>query len=100
MTVVRAVDDAALLDLVRSAVATVMELPVERLEAGTRLIDDVEADSLAMIEIVEILEEDLRAKGIDVRVDDAALARMQTLEDVVAVVVSAMVSAPRSGDRF
>jgi acyl carrier protein len=72
-----------LLDLVRSAVATVLELPAESLDANTRLVDDIEVDSLAMIEIVEIVEEQLRAQGDIVWIPDESLARMQTLADVV-----------------
>jgi acyl carrier protein len=87
-------DEATLLDLVRASVSTVLELPIETLDAGTRLVDDVEADSLAMIEIVEIVEEELRAKGTVVRIDDQSLGRMQTLADIVAA-VSAAVPAGR-----
>jgi acyl carrier protein len=82
-----------LLDLVRSAVATVLELPIDSLDADTRLVDDVEVDSLAMIEIVEIVEEQLRARGSDVRIADDMLARMQTLADIV----SAFGTATRAG---
>ncbi len=96
MTCLAANSDAMLLDLVRRAVATVLELPVETLDASTRLVDDMEADSLAMIEIVEIVEEQLRAKGSSVRVDDQSLARMQTLADVV----SAVGAAARPGAPF
>jgi acyl carrier protein len=97
MTCQTDINDAMLLDLVRSAVATVLELPVESLDASTRLVDDVDADSLAMIEIVEIVEEQLRAKGSQVRVDDHSLAQMQTLADVVSALVSAAASAGRTG---
>jgi acyl carrier protein len=97
MTCQTDINDAMLLDLVRSAVATVLELPVESLDASTRLVDDVDADSLAMIEIVEIVEEQLRAKGSQVRVDDNSLAQMQTLADVVSALVSAAASAGRTG---
>ncbi len=82
-----------LLDLVRGAVATVLELPVEILEADTRLVDDIGVDSLAMIEIVEIVEEQLRAAGHAVRIADELLAQMQTLADVV----SAFGTATRTG---
>jgi acyl carrier protein len=99
VTLLTDIDDATLLDLVRSAVSTVLELPVETLDASTRLVDDVEADSLAMIEIVEIVEEELRAKGTDIRVDDQSLARMQSLADIVAV-VSAVVSAGQTDSRI
>jgi acyl carrier protein len=73
-----------LLDLVRFAVATVLELPAASLDADTRLVDDLGVDSLAMIEIVEIVEERLRASGSDVRIADDLLARMQTVADVAS----------------
>ena len=95
MTCLTDISDAMLLDLVCSAVATVLEVPVETLAATTRLVDDVDADSLAMIEIVEIVEEQLRAKGSTVWIDDQLLARMQTLGDVVAAVVSAGATGAR-----
>jgi acyl carrier protein len=82
-----------LLDLVRSAVGIVLEVPPESLDADTRLVDDIEVDSLAMIEIVEIVEEQLRARGHDVRIEDDLLARMQTLADIV----SAFGAATRTG---
>jgi acyl carrier protein len=74
-----------LLDMVRSAVATVLEVPAARLDADTRLVD-----SLAMIEIVEIVEEQLRASGSDVRIADDLLARMQTVADVASAFGGAM----------
>jgi len=82
-----------LLDLVRSAVATVLELPAASLDPDTRLVDDLGVDSLAMIEIVEIVEEQLRASGSDVRIADDLLAHMQTLADVA----SAFGAATRTG---
>ena len=95
MTSLAEITDGVVLDLVRSAVATVLEVPVTALESGTPLAE-VGADSLAMIEIVEIVEEQLRAKGTAVRIDDDTLAQMHTLDDVVAAALSA-VSAVRMG---
>ncbi|HEX4017525.1 MAG TPA: phosphopantetheine-binding protein [Frankiaceae bacterium] len=99
MTLVSEIDDAMLLDLVRSAVATVLELPIETLYASTRLVDDVDADSLAMIEIVEIVEEELRAKGRDVWIDDQSLARLETLADIGASAATAMAGADLTDSR-
>ena len=75
--------DQALLDVVRQAVATVLDVPLQGLNAGTRLVEDLEADSLAVIEIVEVSEEQLRAAGWPVRVDDGALSRLADLGDLV-----------------
>ncbi len=94
MTLLTDINESTLLDLVRSAVSTVLELPVPTLTAATRLVDDVGADSLAMIEIVEIVEEELRANGTDVWIDDQSLARIQTIADIVAA-AAAVVAAGR-----
>jgi hypothetical protein len=46
---------------------------------------------------VEIVEEELRAKGSRIRVDDQSLAQMQTLADVVSALASAPASAKQRG---
>ena len=75
--------DQALLDLVRQAVTTVLAVPPQHLHAGTRLVEDLDADSLALIEIVEVSEERLREEGWPVWVDDGALSRLGDLGDLV-----------------
>jgi acyl carrier protein len=80
MTAVAEVD---LLDVVRGAVHLVLEIPVDSIDAGSRWVDDLEADSLALIEIVEVAEERLRERGLRARVDDDTLATMTTLADLV-----------------
>jgi len=47
------------LEVVRAAVATVLELDPASVERGTRFRADLRADSLALVEIVEIVEEAL-----------------------------------------
>jgi acyl carrier protein len=76
--------DQALLDIVRQAVVTVLSVPASELESGTRLLDDLDADSLAMVEIVEVSEEQLREAGLSVWVDDETLSHLEVLGDLVA----------------
>jgi acyl carrier protein len=47
------------LGVVRSAVATVLELDPGQVDRTTRFREDLHADSLALVEIVEIVEERL-----------------------------------------
>ena len=47
------------LAVVRSAVATVLELDPQQVDRTTRFREDLHADSLALVEIVEIVEEAL-----------------------------------------
>lgn len=84
MTVASAVSDQALLEIVRQATALVMDAAPDHLNTETRLVDDLDADSLALIEIVEVAEDHLRAAGTSVRVDDGTLARLTTLGELVA----------------
>ena len=47
------------LELVRAAIVTVLEVDPASVGRDTRLVDDLQADSLALVEIVEIMEEQL-----------------------------------------
>lgn len=75
--------DPDLLVIVRYAAALVLDLPVEALHGHTRLVEDLAADSLALIEIAEVAEERLRARGVAAVVDDTSLAGLRTLDDFV-----------------
>lgn len=47
------------LEIVRSAVVTVLEVDPSTVDRDSRLVEDLRADSLALVEIVEIVEEQL-----------------------------------------
>ena len=51
------------LEVVRAAVATVLELDPSSVHRDTRFRDDLHADSLALVEIVEIVEETLAPRA-------------------------------------
>lgn len=76
-------------DVVRQAVFTVLSVPGDQLQESTLLVDDLGADSLALVEIVEVSEELLRAAGSSVWVDDLTLSRLTTLRDLVGALLSA-----------
>jgi acyl carrier protein len=59
-----------------------MGIPAAELAGGDRFVD-LEADSLALIEIVEVAEDRLRSAGMSVRVDDGTLASLTTLAELV-----------------
>jgi acyl carrier protein len=84
MTVTSTLNEQSLLDIVCQAAAIVMDVSAGELDGETRLIDDLNADSLALIEIVEVTEDLLRTAGTSVRVDDGTLARLTTLGELVA----------------
>ena len=72
------------LDVLRRAVARVLEVAPDGLTGATRLVEDLQADSLALVEVVELVEEEL-----GIRVDDALLDDLVTLGDAADVVVGA-----------
>jgi acyl carrier protein len=69
----RATESGAYLRLQTVAI-NVLELNVEFLDPGTRFTDDLGADSLDLIELVEALEEEF-----GVRIDDEELADITTV---------------------
>jgi acyl carrier protein len=76
------------LDLLRSAVARVLEVDEASLGRSTRFVDDLRADSLALVEIVEIVEEDLIRTQPGFRIADEDLDRLLTLGDAVDYAVA------------
>ena len=80
--------DDEVLEVLRAAVALVLEVDKGSLQRGTRFVDDLKADSLALVEIVEIVEEDLTRTRPGFRIDDQDLDRLATLGDAVDYAVA------------
>ena len=76
------------LDLLRRAVGIVLEVEPSTLDRGTRFVDDLRADSLALVEIVEIVEEELTRTRPGFRIADEDLDALQTLGDAVDYAVA------------
>ena len=76
-------------NIVRQAVLAVLSVPASQLKESTLFVDDLGADSLAMVEIVEVSEEQLRTLGISVWVEDDTLSRLTVLGDLVSALQKA-----------
>ena len=76
------------LELLRGAVALVLEVDPSSLQRTTRFVADLKADSLALVEIVEIVEEDLSRARPGFRIDDQDVDRLVTLGDAVDYAVA------------
>ena len=50
---------------------------------GQSFVDDLDADSLALIELVEALEEDLSERSVGFRIEDEDLVDLKTVRDAV-----------------
>lgn len=79
---------------VRAAACRVLEVAPERVAAGTCL-DDLGADSLALIEMAELMEDEVaRRSRYRVRVDDIALVRARTFGDLADELSHALARRP------
>ena len=75
------------LQLVRDRLADILEIDASGITEGQSFADDLEADSLALIELVEALEEELSERSVGFRIDDEDLEDLKTVRDAVDYVV-------------
>ncbi len=69
--------------LIRDRLADILEIDPSRITEGASFSDDLEADSLALIELVEALEEALGDRYEGFRIDDEDLEDLKTVRDAV-----------------
>ena len=74
--------------LVRDRLAAILEIDEDRITLDARFADDLDADSLALIELVEELEEELGERTVGFRVDDEDLADLHTVREAVDYIVA------------
>ncbi|MGI8875180.1 MAG: phosphopantetheine-binding protein [Egibacteraceae bacterium] len=68
------------------------------LDASTRFEEDLRADSLDLVEIIEGVERDLNARGVDLDLPDDTLLAVRTLGDAAdAVLAHARTNKVRGG---
>lgn len=72
-----------ILEIVRDRLADILEIEPSGIGEGQSFVDDLEADSLALIELVEALEEALSGRIPDFRIDDEDLEDLKTVRDAV-----------------
>ncbi len=70
-------------DIVRDRLADILEIDPATISEGQSFVDDLEADSLALIELVESLEEELSDRAVDFRIADEDLEDLKTVRDAV-----------------
>ena len=81
-------DRDQVLELIRDRLADILEIDPSEVNEGDSFQDDLEADSLALIELVEQLEEELSERTVDFRIDDEDLEDLKTVRDAVDYVVA------------
>lgn len=76
-----------MLDLVRGSLSDILETGPERISESSSF-DDLGADSLALIELVEAIEKELAGQVAGFRIDDEDLEDLKTVRDAVDYVVA------------
>ncbi|MCU0309980.1 MAG: phosphopantetheine-binding protein [Acidimicrobiales bacterium] len=76
------------LDLIRDRLSDILEVEPTSINEGDSFADDLDADSLALIELVEALEEELGERSVGFRIDDEDLEDLKTVRDAVDYVVA------------
>lgn len=76
------------LALVRERLAEILDIDETRITRESRFSEDLEADSLALIELVEALEEELGERTVGFSVDDEDLADLVSVGDAVDYVMA------------
>lgn len=82
------VDRQYVLDLVRDRLSDILEVEPGSINEGDSFADDLGADSLALIELVDAIEEDLGERQVGFRIEDEDLEDLKTVRDAVDFVVA------------
>jgi acyl carrier protein len=81
-------DRREVFELIRDRLADILEIEPATITEAASFGDDLGADSLALIELVEALEEELGERTVGFRIDDEDLEDLKTVRDAVDYVVA------------
>ena len=81
-------DRQQVFELIRDRLADILEIDPGDIAEGDSFTDDLEADSLALIELVEAIEEELSERSVGFRIEDEDLEDLKTVRDAVDYVVA------------
>ena len=76
-------DRQQILELIRELLADILEIDPSTISESSAFAEDLDADSLALIELVEGLEEELGERSVGFRIDDEDLEELKTVRDAV-----------------
>jgi len=74
--------------LIQDSLAEILEIEPDKITEGASFADDLDADSLALIELVEALEEDLSERSVGFRIEDEDLEDLKVVRDAVDYVLA------------
>lgn len=81
------------LAVIRERLAEILEIEEGAVTLDASFTEDLGADSLALIELVEALEEELGERTVGFTIDDDDLAELKTVRDAVDYVVARLTAA-------
>ena len=80
-------------ELIRDRLADILEIEASSISEGQSFADDLEADSLALIELVEAIEEEVGERTVGFRIEDEDLEDLKTVRDAVDYVVARLAAS-------
>jgi acyl carrier protein len=86
-TPARPVDADEVFRIIRERLADILEIEEGRITLEASFAEDLSADSLALIELVEAIEQELEDRASGFRIEDEDLAELRTVRDAVDYVV-------------
>ncbi|MHB1925601.1 MAG: acyl carrier protein, partial [Acidimicrobiales bacterium] len=78
----------AVFEIIRDRLADILEIDPSTITESASLGEDLDADSLALIELVEALEEELGERTVGFRIEDEDMEDLKTVRDAVDYVVA------------
>lgn len=81
-------DRRQVFELIRGQLADILEVDPSRVSEASSFTEDLNADSLALIELVEALEGELGEHSSGFRIEDEDLEELRTVRDAVDYVVA------------
>ena len=76
-------DRTQVFELIRDRLADILEIEPSEVTEGKSFVDDLQADSLALIELVEAIEEEVGERTVGFRIGDEDLEDLKTVRDAV-----------------
>jgi acyl carrier protein len=86
-------DRQEVFELIRDQLADILEIEPSSINESASFAEDLDADSLALIELVEALEEELGERTVGFRIEDEDLEELRTVRDAVDYVVAKLGTA-------
>ena len=75
-------------ELIRDRLADILEIDPAEIAESASFTEDLSADSLALIELVEALEEEVGERSVGFRIEDEDLEDLKTVRDAVDYVLA------------